>query len=624
MAKTISAPLTKANSGIAAAKQRGEQQEERRIFRPDRMNVKETRSTTEDDMARFVNFAGDLMTEFQDTLDLLSPDPCFQMTLELMRRHLQAMTTTPTLLIKSSGVPYATASRRLQDMMNAGLIDRRPRTKSGKSFTLHPSKKLLEQWHQLSQRMERLVTTQFRDERESQVGKDYFFGSSYLKTRSIPPLPILGEPLTLVGGVRVLTHGDPTFMMMENLKQHFEQAIGCRIQQRAFSIDRLYEESIHNAQRKRSNYDIIAFNLPWIGELAEKRILMPLDQVMDISRLDPADFHPASWQAAHWGEHCYGVPVQTTPELLFFRRDLLAEKGLTPPATTDELLEAAKALHDPQRRKYGIAWNAARGTALGHTFLMTMADFGQPVLDLAKMAGGYDTRNLNQGSYRATIDTEAGYRAACFLLELIRYSPPEIFSMSWYERLRCYAAGNAAMAYGFTQMVPYFEQNEDSPASGQTGYLPHPSGSGGAPIAPVGGYLLGIPTNLPAERIPAAVEALALFTSPQAQKLYIQNGSRGSSRDSVGDDPDVRRISPIFEVVDIISQRDEMQCWPRPPVPEIGAITQICGVEIHSMLRGVVSAREALRRAQEGVDRILQDAKLISQPPGEVQWTATD
>ena len=73
---------------------------------------------------------------------------------------------------------------------------------------------------------------------------------------------------------------------------------------------------------------------------------MPLDEVMDLARLDPADFHTAGWKAAHWGGRAYGVPAQTTPELLFYRRDLFAEAGLEPPATTDALLQAARSLHD--------------------------------------------------------------------------------------------------------------------------------------------------------------------------------------------------------------------------------------------------------------------------------------
>ncbi len=325
---------------------------------------------------------------------------------------------------------------------------------------------------------------------------------------------------------------------------------------------------------------------------------MPLDEAMDIARLDPADFHTAGWKAAHWGGRPYGVPAQTTPELLFYRRDMFAAAGLEPPTTTDSLLRAAKALHDPQHGRYGIAWNAARGTALGHTVLMTLADFGQPVLDLPEIAGGFGTDALATRVSRPTIDTPKGLLAAEFLMELLRYSPPDILSMSWYERVRPYAAGTIAMAYGYTLLAPYFELDPLSPAAGQTGYLPHPSGPGASPVAPVGGYVMGIPANLAPARIPAAVEALLVFTSPEAQKLYVQNGSRTNPRYSVGADPEVRRVSPIFEAVDAMSWRDELQFWPRPPVPEICDIIQICGEEFHDMLRGIRSPAETLRRAQ--------------------------
>jgi multiple sugar transport system substrate-binding protein len=155
-------------------------------------------------------------------------------------------------------------------------------------------------------------------------------------------------------------------------------------------------------------------------------------------------------------------------------------------------------------------------------------------------------------------------------------------------------------------LAPYFELDEASPANGQTGYLPHPAGPGASPIAPVGGYMLGLPANLPKDRIAAAVEALLVFTSPEAQKLYVQNGSRTNPRYSVASDPDVRRLSPIFEAVDAMSWRDELQFWPRPPIPEISDIIQICGEEFHDMLRGIIPPREALRRAQGRADAVLK------------------
>ncbi|SEQ86052.1 multiple sugar transport system substrate-binding protein [Loktanella sp. DSM 29012] len=556
------------------------------------------------DMVSVLSFMESLGDELESASDLFAASPNLRISMHLIRGHIEGRLVTMTSLIGASRAPYATANRRIKDMQEAGLIDQRPRTATGKSFSLHPSMALLDQWTQLTQRVQRLAVTQFGSSVAADVS-DYYYGDSYLTAKSIPPMKVLQSPLKLPGGLRVLVHGDPTFMVMDNLKRQFEQTIGTQIHQRAFSIDRLRTEIMRNAERKASAYDIIAVDLPWVGDFAQQNVLMPLDQIMDIGRIDPSDFHTAGWQAVHWGGRAYGVPAQTTPELLFYRKDLLAKAGLEPPATTRDLLRAAKALHDPHRGIHGIAWNAARGTALGHTVLMTLADFGQPVLDLKPNAGGFETKDLAERDYRVTIDTPAGLQAAQFLKDLLQYSPPDILSMSWYERIRPYAAGRIAMAYGYTLLAPYFELDEASPAKDQTGYLPHPAGPGGAPIAPVGGYLMGIPANLAEDRIPAAVEALLAFTSPAAQKMYVQNGSRTNPRYSVGSDPDVQRLSPIFEAVDAMSWRDELQFWPRPPVPEIDQIIQICGEEFHDMLRGIITPQDALRRAQGRADAIL-------------------
>ena len=558
------------------------------------------------ELESMVRFLEDLCVEVDSALEPNAPNPYLNMILHLIRSHLEGRLVTASTMVSASGIPYATATRKLADLQSAGLVEQRPRTKTGKSFSLHPSPSLLESWSQLADRLHRLVRNSFAASAADTKATDYYFGGSYMQGQTlIPPPRVLPSPLNLAGGLRILVHGDPTFMVMENLKRQFEQIVGTKISQRAFSIDRLRQEALRNAARATSRYDLIAVDLPWIGEFVSKGVLLPLDSVMDIDRLDPGDFHAAGWQAAHWGGRPYGVPSQTTPELLFYRRDLFAGAGLTPPSTCDDVLDAARTLHDPRHGLYGIAWNAARGTALGHTVMMTWADFGQPIVEMPEIAGGYDSSTLDRRDIRPTIDTPRGLEAAEYLMALLEFSPPDILSMSWYERIRPYAAGRIAMAYGYTLLAPYFELDPSSPAHGQTGYLPHPHGPSGAPIAPVGGYVLGIPANIPAERIDAAVEALIAFTSPEAQKLYIQNGSRTAPRYSVGTDPEVRRLSPIFEIVDQMSWRDELQFWPRPPIPQISEVISICGEEFHDMLRGVTTPREALRRAQARAEDIM-------------------
>jgi multiple sugar transport system substrate-binding protein len=555
-----------------------------------------------------------LTVEIDTAIEVAEPNPHLNMIIALLKAHLGGKTVTATMLIAASGVPYATARRKLAGLLDAGLIEQRAKTRSGKSFSLHPTVRLMSNWRQLSDRMMRLCSEipGIGPDR----GREYYFGASYMPvSQAIAPPPVLQEPLQLGGGLRILVHSDPTFLVMENLKRQFEQIIGTNISQRAFSIDRLRAEALRNAERRVSKYDIIAVDLPWIGEFAEKGVLEPLDACLDRGRLDPPDFHTAGWMAAHWGGRPYGVPSQTTPELLFYRTDLFAEAGFEPPHTTAALLDAARHFHAPQQGRYGIAWNAARGTALGHQFLMTCADFGQPIVKLNPIAGGFEADTAARDDIVPTIDTPLGLDACEYLLTLLGYSPPDILSMSWYERVRPYAAGTIPMAYGYTLLAPYFERDPASPAFGNTGYLPHPAGPKGQPVAPVGGYVLGIPANIAPERRAAAAEALITFTSPEAQKLYVLNGSRTSPRYSVGADPEVRRLSPIFEAVDAMSLRDELQYWPRPPIPEIAGIIEICGQEIHDMLRGITKPREALQRAQSRAEEALKQDRTSGRTP---------
>ncbi|MFN4160195.1 MAG: extracellular solute-binding protein [Gemmobacter sp.] len=571
-------------------------------------------------MRAVIGFLDAFRDEVAGVLDHAPQNPLLNMTAFLISEHLHGRPVTASSLVAAAGVPYATARRRMEEMIASGLVEQRPRTRSGKTFSLHPSSDLLQKWAQFSDRMQRLALQHLGSPSSDPLkAEEYYFGGSYIPGRAIGPPEVLSQPLDLPGGLRILVHGDPTFMVMENLKRQFEQIIGTHISQRAFSIDRLREEALRNAERPVSRYDIIAVDLPWIGEFVERGVLLPLGDVLDLDRLDTADFHTAGWQAAHWGGHPYGVPSQTTPELLFYRTDWFAEAGMEAPATTEAVLKAAEHFHRPARGRYGVAWNAARGTALGHQFLMTCADFGQPVLNLAPIAGGYQANAAGRADLVPTIDTALALDAAEYLRALLSYSPPDILSMSWYERVRPYAAGKIAMAYGYTLLAPYFERDASSPAYNNTGYLPHPAGPQGSPVAPVGGYVMGIPANLPVERRAAAAEALIAFTSPQAQKLYILHGSRTAPRYSVGADPEVRRISPIFEAVDAMSWRDELQFWPRPPVPGICAIFQICGEEMHDMLRGISTPREALRKAQARAENALREYE----PQGRSRWTPT-
>ena len=559
------------------------------------------------EISQLLDFIDQLQNEAELSLSLKTGYSELRILTELMRNHISGKMSTSSSLVWVSGMSYGTAKRALAKIEDRGLIVRRSKTATGKSFSLHPSPKLIQEWQEFTRRTRSLFggLVDPVGSTEGHLG-EYYYGASYAGSNTLPPLSVFNAKLPIRGELKLLVHADPTFMAMHALKKQLETIFGVRIWSRALSIDRLREEILNNAKARVSRYDIIACDLPWFGEMAEAGRFLPVDSFVDASDLDLSDFHSVALASTRYQGRQYGIPVQTTPELLVCRRDLLEEKGLKPPRTITDTISTAKALHDPFRGVAGIAWNAARGTPLGHSFLFIVAALGQPVLDLRRIEGGFDCENVEGHCFRPKFDSLEAREAAEYFLELLDVSPNGILNMSWYERARCFADGKAALAYSATLLAPLFELDKRSKAYNNTEYMPHPVGTNGRPIAPVGGYALAIPSNIAPERIDAAWDALATLTSPQAIKLYIENGSLVSPRFSVSSDPEVQRISPLITIVDKMAREGVLQVWPRPPVPEIVNIIDIAGEELHDMLLGQKTISAALSGAQNRADTLMR------------------
>lgn len=561
-------------------------------------------SSTE--FARFL----DLIEKFEDiteqSLSMTLGYRELRMMLHVMRNHLAGRLTTPTSLADASGLTYGTAKRGIESIIDRGLILSRPRTKSGKTVSLHPSHTMIKNWEAYATQIKALLGDTVVMYPNNDATKRISLSEPYQSTDVISPPAVLSQRLGLKGGLRVLMHADPTFMAMHNLKRQLEAIFGVDIKDKAKSIDNLREEIIANARFANSHYDIVTCNLPWFGELASQNMLLPLDEFIERERYDLSDFHSVAIQSARYSGRQYGIPVQSTPELLCYRKDILEKAGLTPPTTTEQLTRVARALHDPGKGFYGIAWNAARGTPLGHTFSFLMAKFGQPIINLKRIDGGYNFEDAQGDQLRPMFLSDAAFRACEYMLDILKYSPPNILQMSWYERTRCYAAGEVGMAYSYTSLAPLFELNEKSPAWQNTGYLPHTVGNHGRPFVPIGGYALAIPANLSEERVEAAWAALRHLTCRSMSKLYILNGSLVTSRFSVSRDPEVSSLSPLIGVVDSMARDGILQAWPRPPVPEFSSLIKIAGEEVHKVLSGRCSIKQALTQAQTQADALMR------------------
>ena len=555
------------------------------------------------DPFRFVDLVLAMQDAWRSMLGLSPGERELRMILELVRNHDLGRIVTTTSLAASSGLTYGTAMRTIEDLLKRGFVVKRAKTDTDRSFSLHPSRDLLARWQDFSRLAEELVR-QFSSETTSHsVPRPR---SAKPDPRLVPPLPVLNIKLPLGRALRVLVHADPTFMAMNTLRRHFEIILGVPITSRALSIDRLHAEIIANSRRAVSNYDIVACDLPWFGEMALGSRFIPLDGLPAMASIDAGDIYPDALASARFRGRQFGIPIMTTAELLVYRTDLLADAGIELPRTTSALIEAARRLHQPARGISGVAWNGGRGTPIGHSFIMIMSAFGRPILDLRRIAGGFDAEIIDGEEMRPMFLSEEARQTADYLCEIKPFSPPNVLKMAWYDRAVAYAQGRAAMAYSHTLLAPLFEVDATAPAYRRTGYLPHPAGPSGAPIVPMGGYALSIPANIAPERVQPVWNALCTLTSAGASKLYLLNGSLASPRVSVSADPDIRALSPVIGAVDQFNQQGIFQMWPRPPAPFIADVISIAGDEIHDLLSGAKTLDRALADAQNRADRLMR------------------
>ncbi len=542
-------------------------------------------------------------------LELFEPDPVWNMTVFLMRRHLTGRLVTPTSLAHAAEVPYTTALRRIEEMFKAGLLVRRPRTRSGLSHSIHPSAMLVDRVFAYGREIKASIA---RALGEREDASSFYLGTSYLSARIIPPPSVPASGLGPGQSLNILLYNDPFFFVGEELRREIAHLLGGKVRFQGCVLDELRLRALANAARARSEFDILAVDLPWMGEYAGDGVLLPLDELIALSGLNRADFYPASWAAGRAGGHQYGIPLQTTPEVLVYRRDMLEARGLEPPATTDALLAVARTLHAPAERIFGVSWAGAPGLPIGYAFMLFLADFGQPLLSLRRVPEGYDASHIAGEELRPQIDTPRARLAAEFMRELLEVSPPDVLETSWIEQIELVSRGNAALAYIWAIRAARFERDPSSPARGNVGFLPHPlggtltEGDRRGNVSAIGGFVLAIPANLDPERVPLAWRTIEWLTSPEVMKLFVQHGGLCTPRFSVAADIEVRRLSPVIAGVDEMAKKGQLRLWPRPPVPEFAAITSILGQEVHVMLRRDQTIRAALRRAQDRVDRLMR------------------
>ncbi|MBO9101651.1 MULTISPECIES: extracellular solute-binding protein [unclassified Rhizobium] len=553
------------------------------------------------EMLRVIEFLERTRRPFQDVVVGFDEDPVWRIVMYLIKSHIHSQTVSISTLGQESGLPYATSMRLINRLVDSGYILKVAKGTTGKSFALQPSDSLLKAFQVYAGKTKSLLA-QTLGLRSGEQEDDYYFGGTPLGSHIIPPMRLMQKRAESQIELRFLLNNDNYFSAMRNMWADFRNNLASRKSFDLLSLPDLYNRALENRKKRVSEYDVIAINMPWLGEFVEKDIIRPIDALVQKTGINPLDFHPSIWSTARWDGQDYGVPGYCTVEILAARKDLFADAGLDFPRNFEDVIAAGRHFHAPNHGMYGAVWDGARGMPIASSFMFFLGACGQPTISLRKTRAGFTLEGVDLEQLHCTISSDSGLAALDFMRRLIEISPPDILNMAWDRTLDVFMTGKASLGYFWTMRTARFEYDVHSVVKRRVEYLPQPAGPGGTRASPIGGFLFCIPTNLPEERVELAADAIAWMASREAMKAHVKNGFPIAPRFSVSADPEAAASSPIVRFVDQLAKKNLLHTWQRPNIPQYTAIERILGEEIHNALSGVKSDRVALDDAARQID----------------------
>jgi multiple sugar transport system substrate-binding protein len=556
------------------------------------------------ELSRIVDFLRRLRQPFDAAMPGAKPDVYLNITLELVDAHLRLKPIDKSGLIAAADVPYSTGNRMISKMIEDGLVRQVPRGNGLKTHFLEPTDALLNTFLVYATHVKEHLARTF-GLRKGTEAKEYYFGGSYFGSKIISP--VRGEDLEEMGlsDIKFLLNDDNYFVAMRNMWADFRNDFG---RKSSFDLQRLpdlYANARRSFETRDPVYDVVSINMPWLGEFAERGDLATLDDLIADAAINPLDFHPSVWGTGNWKGTQYGIPLYCTIEILAARKDLFESRNIAYPKTFDETIAAARALHDPSRDFFGIAWNGQRGMPIANSFLFFLAACRATVIDMPlrnQESWSFDTFE----TLKLQIDTEDALEVIEYMKQLVEVSPPDIASIDWERRIHYFMSGQTALAYCWTMRAARFEHELSSRVARRVEYLSPPSRRMRRVSAPIGGFLMTIPTYVEPERQRHIMNAIAWMVSPEAMKTHVKNGFPVAPRFSVCADPEALASSPIVSMVDRMARKSELVTWARPPIPQFNLIERTLGEEIHDAVFGSTPPQQALRNAE---NRILSAVK---------------
>lgn len=206
------------------------------------------------------------------------------------------------------------------------------------------------------------------------------------------------------------------------------------------------------------SYHVLYIDEANLAEYVSASWVYPLADVVPDS-YDIADFRTDLSNVATINGVQYFAPFTGGGDVMLYRKDILAEKGMRVPDSLDELSAAIKAVHDPAAGYYGWSARGQRGSGMN---VWRWTPF-------FRAKGG---EWLDNGM--PAFNNEAGVAATELYLDLMQYAPPGVATFNWSDSVEAFRGGQVVFLVESDVFGPWMEDKDKSTVVGKVGYAPPP------------------------------------------------------------------------------------------------------------------------------------------------------
>jgi len=336
--------------------------------------------------------------------------------------------------------------------------------------------------------------------------------------------------------------------------------------------------------------DVFMGDVIWPAQFAAHQLAVPLSDYVPASYW--TQFAAGLVQGASYKGKVYGSPLFEDQGFMYYRKDLLAKEGMSPPTTWQQLESEAKTLVSKNLVKYGFVWQGASYEGLTCNFMEYLTS-----------AGGTAT---NTDYTKASLDSPQAVQAVTFMRSLVTsgVTPAAITTFQEAQAMNTFAAGDSAFLrnwdYAYTAAT---NPTTSKLTASQVGVEPMPAFAGQPTpgYSNIGGWNMYI--NPHSKNVAADLTFIKFLASPTAQTILATEFSEIPTTTVVRTSPQVIAVNPVLAIV------GKTKLVPRPAgTPNYPALSTAIYTNVNAALAGSTSPSAAMSAAQSQANTALTSA----------------